>query len=178
MPPSLTERVRSFDRQAEQLVDRVRGNPIADRVFYAASEVGDFSLLWHLISAMRGLRSRRNEDEAIRLAVLLGGESLLVNGVIKSFFRRTRPDWEQERAYTIRKPRSSSFPSGHASAAFFAATVISEDNPAGFMYFGLAAVVASSRVYVKIHHASDVVAGAATGLGLGLVARRLWRKPA
>jgi undecaprenyl-diphosphatase len=176
LPPSLTERIRAFDRWADELADRVRGNAVADRVFYAASEVGDFSVLWHFIGALRGLRSDKDADEAIRLIVLLGGESVAVNGVIKSFFRRTRPDWDQDRAYAIRKPRSSSFPSGHASAAFFAATVLGEDNPAAIAYFALAAVVASSRVYVKIHHASDIVAGAATGVTLGLVARKLWPK--
>ena len=30
---------------------------------------------------------------------------------------------------------------------------------------------------MKVHHASDVVAGAALGVGLGLIARRLWPKP-
>ena len=42
----------------------------------------------------------------------------------------------------------------------------------------LAGVVASSRVYVKIHHASDVVAGAAIGVGLAAVARRVWPQAA
>jgi undecaprenyl-diphosphatase len=40
----------------------------------------------------------------------------------------------------------------------------------------MAATVASSRVYVKMHHASDVIAGAALGVGLGLLARRIWPK--
>jgi len=44
------------------------------------------------------------------------------------------------------------------------------------LYYVAAAVVASSRVYVKIHHASDVLAGAATGLVLGRLARRIWPK--
>jgi undecaprenyl-diphosphatase len=41
----------------------------------------------------------------------------------------------------------------------------------------LAGLVAASRVYVRMHHASDVVAGIAFGLGLGLVARRVIPKP-
>jgi undecaprenyl-diphosphatase len=44
------------------------------------------------------------------------------------------------------------------------------------LWFGLAGVVATSRVYVKVHHASDVVAGAAIGLALGAVATRVWRR--
>ena len=39
-------------------------------------------------------------------------------------------------------------------------------------WFTLAALVAGSRVYVRMHHASDVVAGAALGLALSPLARR------
>ena len=42
------------------------------------------------------------------------------------------------------------------------------------LYYALAVVVASSRVYVRIHHASDVVAGAALGVGLGALANQVW----
>ena len=173
----LTAPVRAFDNRVDELLGGLRGHPVADRLFYGASEVGDFSLVWHLIGAARGLLSERKADEAIRLSAILGAESLLVNGVIKSFFRRTRPPWEVQRAYKIRKPRSSSFPSGHASAAFTAATVMAEDNPAWPLWYAAAAVVATSRAYVKIHHASDVVAGAATGIVIGRIARRAWPKP-
>jgi len=37
--------------------------------------------------------------------------------------------------------------------------------------------VASSRVYVKIHHPSDVVAGAVLGVALAQVAKRVWPLP-
>ena len=37
--------------------------------------------------------------------------------------------------------------------------------------------VASSRVYVKIHHPSDVIAGAILGVALARVARRVWPFP-
>ena len=37
----------------------------------------------------------------------------------------------------------------------------------------LAGLVATSRVYVKMHHASDVLVGAALGIGLGTIARRV-----
>ena len=37
-----------------------------------------------------------------------------------------------------------------------------------------AGLVASSRVYVKIHHASDVVGGLAVGVVIGLVAKKAW----
>lgn len=166
--------MRRFDAAVDDAFDRVRGHKVADRVFYAASELGDFALVWHLIGAARGVTSERRANEALRLSALLGAESVLVNGVVKSFFRRTRPPWEQQRAFRIRRPRSSSFPSGHASSAFTAAGIMSENDPLRPLYYGIAVVVATSRVYVKIHHASDVLAGIATGIVLGQVARRVW----
>ena len=175
-PADIKNRVRGFDDRVDAIFGRARGHPTIDRLTYGASELGDFSLLWHMVGLARGRTSDERADEAIRLSVILAGESLLVNGVIKSFFRRRRPLWEQERAFRIRRPRSSSFPSGHASAAFTAATVLSEGDPLWPLYYAAAAVVASSRTYVKIHHASDVVAGIATGLLIGRIARRAWPK--
>lgn len=144
---------------------------------YAASDLGDFSLLWHLLGAARGLRSDRHATEAVRLSVILGAESMLVNGVVKSFFNRTRPDWHQQRPHFLRQPRSSSFPSGHASSGFTAATLLGERSRSWPLYVAVAALVASSRVYVRIHHASDVVGGVVAGVVVGRVARRVWPRP-
>ena len=177
LPPGLRARVARFDAAADRRFDRIRGNRLADRVFYDASELADFSLLWHMIGIARALLWRRRGPEAVRLAVLLGVESILVNGIIKSLFRRSRPVVEQARPRRLRQPRSSSFPSGHASSAFTAAGLLSQRSRAWPAWYGLASVVAASRVHVKIHHASDVVGGAALGLVLGRVFRRIWPLP-
>ena len=107
------------------------------------------------------------------MTAAMGAESLLVNGVVKSFFRRTRPPWEVARPLRVRKPLTSSFPSGHATSAVSAAMMLSEDDELWPLYVAIAAVVATSRIYVRIHHASDVAAGLALGVGLGLIGRRL-----
>lgn len=168
--------VIAFDEAVDRRVDRVRGNPTIDRVMYAASELGDWALIWHLLGAAQAARPGRDPASAARLSIILGVESVLVNGVVKSAFRRVRPVWEEERPrpHRLRTPRSSSFPSGHASSAFTAAGVLSPDDPLRPLYYAVAAVVASSRVYVRIHHASDVLAGAALGVGLATVAKRVW----
>ena len=174
--PELLERSRSLvsllDSRLDEGVDSLR-HPVVDRIVYAASELGDFSLLWLILGAARGLRSERDERAALRLGIGMAVESALVNGFIKSLFRRKRPPWEVMRAYNIRRPLTSSFPSGHATSAFCAAILLAEDDVLWPLYYALAVVVATSRVYVKIHHASDVLVGVGVGVALGLLGRRL-----
>jgi undecaprenyl-diphosphatase len=175
LPAGLAARVREFDELVDGWFERIRGNPAADRLFYGASAVGDFSLVWHIAGVARALGGERQEKEAVRLAGALGIESFLINGVVKSFFRRTRPVREQHSARKLRKPKSSSFPSGHATSGFMAATLLSEGRPlrSKVLWYGAATIVAASRVHVKIHHPSDVAAGAVVGVGLGTLVRRL-----
>jgi undecaprenyl-diphosphatase len=167
--------VARFDDRVDTAFDRMRGNPGADRLFYGASELGDFSLVWFILGALRGLRSQRDWQAAVRVGAGLAIESALVNGVIKSFFRRRRPvDTGFVHRLPLRRPRTSSFPSGHATSAFSAAALLSEDDALWPLYYAVATVVATSRVYVKMHHASDVVAGAAFGSFVGHAARRVF----
>ncbi len=169
-----------FDDAVDDLFEtHLRGRAPVDRVMYSVTELADFSLLWHLLGATRGLRSDRHALEAVRLSGVLGVESTVVNGVLKSLFKRERPVPDFARPHHLRIPLTTSFPSGHASAAFCAATLLSEGRPAASRaaWYGLAGLVASSRVHVKIHHASDVLGGVAVGLVVGRVARRLWRRP-
>ncbi|HEX6425987.1 MAG TPA: phosphatase PAP2 family protein [Acidimicrobiales bacterium] len=173
----VTWAIGRFDAAIDVRVDRRRGHPLVDRAMYAASELGDFSLIWHLIGTSRALAPDRRPVHAVRVAAILGVESALVNGPVKSLFRRHRPAWEQERPLRLRRPRTTSFPSGHASAAMTAAGVLAENDPLWPVYYAVGAVVASSRVYVRIHHPSDVVAGALVGVVLARVARRLWPFP-
>lgn len=173
VPSAVSGAVDRFDRRADNAFDRLRGRPAVDKLFYAATDLGDFSLVWLILGALRGLRSERDWHAAVRLGLAMGAESVLVNALIKSVFRRRRPAWNADHPLRARRPRTSSFPSGHSTSAFSAAVLLSEDDALWPLYFTVAAVVASSRVYVKMHHASDVAAGAALGVILGLIGRRL-----
>ncbi len=168
------EAVQTFDDIVDARFDAIRGNPWADRLFYAASEIGDFSLIWHLIGAVGATIDDSQFDRAVRASVLLGVESALVNGAIKSLFRRERPTADTPRPHRLRTPKTSSFPSGHASAGFMAASLLSRGAPSSVLLHLTAAAVATSRVHVKIHHPSDVVAGAILGAALGRLGRRVW----
>jgi undecaprenyl-diphosphatase len=169
--------VRRFDEWADHAFDGLRGDPVADRAFYAVTELGDFGLVWLLLGALRGLRSDDDADEFIRLAIAMGIESTAVNMGLKSLFKRERPVVQIPRPHKLRIPLTTSFPSGHATSAMVAATLLGEGRRTAPLYYGLGVWVASSRVYVKIHHASDVAAGLVIGLALGRVIRRAWPGP-
>lgn len=88
---------------------------------------------------------------------------------LKLAVRRERPD-ESNRV---------SFPSGHSSNAYCAATVIVRHYPRlAVPGFGVATYIAVSRMAANKHHFSDIVAGAGFGYGVGrLVTRRNSRAP-
>jgi undecaprenyl-diphosphatase len=170
-------KIARFDDRVDTAFDKLRGHPVSDRVFYSATNLGEHGLIWFILGALRGLRSEHDWHAAVRVGSGVVAESLLVNLGIKSLFRRTRPPWEIERAFAIRRPLTSSFPSGHATSAFTAAVLLSEDDDLAPLYYAIAAVVATSRIYVKIHHASDVAGGIALGLLMGHLGRRMFPLP-
>jgi len=152
----------------------LRGRRAVDRVMYSASALGDHGLIWLILALLQAGRHRRKwQRPLVRAAAGLGIESALVNGPVKWMFRRTRPVQQGPRPMHLRQPRTSSFPSGHATAAFFGAALLRDDDPLWPLYYAIAVVVAASRVHVKIHHASDVIGGMAIGIGLGELTRHL-----
>jgi undecaprenyl-diphosphatase len=173
-PPHELSPVDRFDRKVDELFDGLRGTEPADRLFYAITELADFSLLWLLLATAKAAVSDDEIPNALRVAGVLATESLVVNGGIKSVFKRERPVIQVPRPYKLRVPLTTSFPSGHSSAAMVAAMLLSQRSSRKTGWFALAVLVAASRVYVRIHHASDVVGGLALGVVLGLLARALW----
>lgn len=166
--------VHRFDEAVDRAVDRVRGHEPSDRVIYALTELADFGLLWHLLGWGKALASPDALPAALQLSATLAAESIVVNGVVKSLFERERPVHQGPRPHRLRVPLTTSFPSGHASAAFVAASLLAKHSRAPALWYGLAGAVAYSRVHVRIHHASDVIGGAVLGLVMGRAARRLW----
>jgi undecaprenyl-diphosphatase len=173
MPGSFRAAMRALDESVDAWVDRHRSSRL-DPIFYGLSSAADHSILWHALGALRAARTR-DPTAGLRFGAVMAVESALTNGPIKACFRRIRPAEVPAGPlpYGMHRPRTSAFPSGHATAAFTAATVLAQGTNAGPIYFGLAGLVASSRVYTRMHHASDVLAGAALGLLFGQVARRL-----
>ncbi|MBH28560.1 MAG: hypothetical protein CL520_00045 [Actinobacteria bacterium] len=170
--------VDRIDDQVDQWWERWRGEPSVDRLFYIASNLGDFSLIWHIVGGLRALPPGRRPRTAVGFSALMGFESLLVNQGVKRLFGRVRPAEAADNptSHQLRQPLTSSFPSGHASAAFCASAFLSRRSALGPFWHLIAGVVACSRIHVRLHHASDVAMGAGMGLILGKLAERILPK--
>ena len=166
-----------FDQRVNERVERLR-SPTLDRIFFSLSSAADHSLLWLILGTTRALR-KNDVRFAVRFAAAMGFESALTNGPIKTIFDRRRPLADETAPdplpYGMHRPITSSFPSGHATAGFTAAMLLSQPGRRA-PWFVVAAAVASSRVYVRMHFASDVIGGALVGLALGRLLRR-WVNP-
>lgn len=167
-------RIRAVDRAVDAAVTRGR-NPALDGVFYPLSSAADHSLLWLATAGVREALGKARPGTTVRLAAVLGVESAVTNLALKGLFGRIRPVLDPAPTgalpWGLRRPITSAFPSGHATAGFTAAMFLSRADP-GPPWYLLAGLVGFSRVYVRLHHTSDVVGGAVLGLAFGLAARR------
>ena len=171
MNKSRRAKLHAFDLRVDQFLEPTRNFKPTIWLFTTATALGDFGMLWHIVGVVRAAADNTRIKQALILSALMGIESLILNQGIKPFFKRERPTVKGDTRFKIRKPRTSSFPSGHASSAFFAAVVLTRWStwPAIATWFVFAVIIATSRVAVRIHHATDIFAGALIGSAMGLL---------
>ncbi len=171
--------VAAIDQRVDRWFDPLRGSPGFDGAAKLITGLGDHGLMWAATTVWRARRSGPERARAVRALAIAGVESNLTNAGIKAVVGRSRPDRSGLRVtdggIPVREPKTSSFPSGHTLAAFCAATVMSQpgDRRGNALLFTSATLVGLSRLHLRAHHASDVVGGAAIGVTLGIIGRRL-----
>ena len=110
-------------------------------------------------------------------ALLANAGSHVLVQLLKRTVARARPcDASGRLLALVDLPDPHSFPSGHAAAATAVAVTVALAHPlAAPIVLPLAALVGYSRVALRVHHLSDVIAGAALGMAGAVVAGRLLR---
>lgn len=126
--------------------------------------IGGVSLITFLVAHNTGHPKLATTTLAMTEAIFL---SMSINAIGKVAFRRERPDGG-----------NFSFPSGHATAAFSAAGVLTTMYgwKAGIPSYALASLVSISRIDDKEHFLSDVVMGAVLGTVIGVGTAKFHKK--
>lgn len=141
-------------------------------VFFGAfTYMGEAGALWIIAGiVMLFFAKRRRAGCTVLTALLL--ELLLNEHLVKKLIRRPRPFTLQPALDTvIPHPGSFSFPSGHTTSSFAAATAIfMYDKKLGTAAYIVAALIGFSRNYFGVHYPTDVLAGVLFGVLIGLLA--------
>lgn len=163
---TIAARIARIDARILDAIASAR-TPLLDAVLPPLTRAADHSRLWMAAAALMSAAGDPATARAARRGLAATATaSLLANQVAKRLIPRRRPAPGlmplARRAH--RRPRSTSFPSGHsASAAAFAAAACREKPLLAPVLLPLAAAVAYSRVHTGVHHPSDVLAGVALG---------------
>lgn len=116
--------------------------------------LGEHGAIWVAIG-LAGAAADEPRRERWLAAVRRVGLAYAVNQLLKVIVRRRRPAGHA--AFTHSE---LSFPSAHATTSFCGARMYAR---LGLNLYPLAAALAASRLLLRVHHPSDVVAGAALG---------------
>ncbi len=170
--------------------------PIRDHLFpYRNSDpsadlrrLGDFGqVAGPIIGTGFAVHGWTSDDDTSKETAYLSYETFVwagaITGTLKFIFGRERP-FKTDTPFDFNFASSdSSFPSGHTTEAFAAATVFSEQYPKWYVVvpaYGAAAAIGFSRIYANQHWTSDVVAGAIIGTAVSHTLRlrhRHWKDP-
>ena len=168
-----------IDAADQAIMARLSGesSPLLDRFLPALSRSADFFALWiGIAAALAATNDERGRRAALRGLAGMVTASTASNVLAKGLVRRPRPSGEvPPDRRPGRTPVTSSFPSGHAAAAAAFATGVGLEMPALAAPVGaLAVAVGVARVVNGVHYPSDVIAGWAVGVGVGMLTLRWW----
>jgi membrane-associated phospholipid phosphatase len=152
--------------------------PFGNGFFSFMTFLGEFGWFWIALCVML-LVSKKTRRSGIVLLLALFLSWSLGEGLLKHIFLRTRPYIAHPDLIPLaRRPRSSSFPSGHTATAcamgFTALRELRKRYSIPIFIIGL--LVSLSRLYLGMHYPTDVITGILLGLFSCCLAERLmWR---
>lgn len=153
-----------------------------DTVMPLITLLGDGGIFWIACAViLLFIPNYRKAGLSMGAALLLG--LLICNVTLKPLVARIRPyDYQLEHfgksiELLIATPHDFSFPSGHTTASFEAATVLLiHHRKLGIPAMILAVLIAFSRMYLYVHYPTDVLTSVALGIGIAFLGSFLVRK--
>ena len=159
-----------MDAEVGEAVVQLRTAPLT-AVLVVASAAWVKGPLFVVAAATRDVARRRRLPLYALITLAALGLTSFVTDLLKDVFGRARPPYGDDPVHAVVDiPTSASFPSGHASTAFAAAVALAVLVPRWRRpALAVAMLVGFSRVYLGVHYALDVLAGALLGAAIGYV---------
>lgn len=156
-----------MDQAILEFIQQHFRNSFTETFFTGVTFLGNGGFIWILLSIWF-LCTKTYRKQGIVLLAVLAATFLLGDVLLKNLIQRPRPFQDFPTELLITPPESYSFPSGHTSSSFAAASVLFRIRKSwGTAAFVLAALIGFSRMFLLVHYPTDVLAGAALGLLVG-----------
>lgn len=164
-------------QQVRQLNHAANLNPQAARFTEYLTDRGGFGIWMDMAKQYRRTAGFLRGWAGTGMMLAAMGATTLKTQLAKRSYDRLRPYQVDPSIRTIGKlPKDASYPSGHTSSAYAAATVLSHLWPARAHEFGWwARQTGLSRVHAGVHFPSDVQMGAQVGIRSGIAAASILR---
>lgn len=162
--------IKAIDLNTIDFIRKYISNEVLDNIFPVITNLGEGGAIWIAIS-LGLILNRKYRKVGILVLLVLFTNYLIGDILIKNLIERERPFISIEGIeILVKAPNSFSFPSGHTSSAFAAATILSlylkKYAP---LFFIMAALLGFSRIYLYVHYLSDVMAGMLLGIIVALI---------
>lgn len=159
-------RLRSLDQKVLDNISRIH-SPGMNMVMKTASRSANVGLIWWLV-CLPFLINPSWRSIGFNYVIALSFAHVMGEGLIKHTVKRIRPchgldDDEQ----IINRPRFYSFPSGHTTASFAMVGVSIYRGLPPYVVLpvlAIAMLISFSRIYLRVHYLTDVIAGMFLGL--------------
>lgn len=169
------KRIQSIDDVVIEKITKLH-SPLKNKIMIAVSTSGNMGLLWFAI-CLPFLINPPWRATGANIVFGLCIAHLMGEIIIKHIVKRTRPCHSlKEEEQIIHKPKYYSFPSGHTTASFsvLGVTMLRCSAPVVLAVLFLALLMGFSRIYLRVHYLSDVVAGAFLGFLCGFASVSLF----
>lgn len=170
----------AFDKAVFEWVGQIFNygiSSVISPVMTFITHLGDDGIIW-IALALVLMIFKKTRKVGFAMAGALVCMTVCNNFILKNLFARPRPfnleEWQNWFVFPelVSRPSSYSFPSGHTSSAFAAATALASSKKAKIAVpaFLFAALMGFTRIYVHVHYCTDVLFGALLGVVYGLIA--------
>jgi undecaprenyl-diphosphatase len=155
-----------IDKQISLFIASIIPHTVFFDYFFSFLSLKGYALpIWILIIAVLVFfEEKRDKKFILYFCIAFALTAALVSFPLKTLFHRPRPIPSLQLTH-FTCPTDFSFPSGHAATAFAAATILAfYDKKRRWFYFGVAALISLSRIYLECHFFLDVLGGALFGI--------------